>query len=79
MPGLDGFGAIEPYIKRSTLDAIAPYRGYAPALLFLLVFQSASFNRQIFGRAFRVAETLGVDLYLAQLGSVLFKFWQRNA
>ena len=76
VPGLDGFGVIEPYIPRTTLDAIAPYRGYAPVVLFFLIFQSPAFNNQVFGRAYRFASFFGVERDFASAGFFLFQFWR---
>ncbi len=76
VPGLDGFGVIEPYVPRTTLEAIAPYRGYAPVVLFFLIFQSPAFNNQVFGRAYRFASFFGVDRLYASFGFSLFQFWR---
>ena len=77
VPGLDGFGVLEPYIPSTTLEAIAPYRGYAPVVLFFLVFQSRAFNDQVFGRAYRIAAFFGVERDYASYGFFLFRFWKR--
>jgi Zn-dependent protease len=75
IPGLDGFGAIEPFLSRSTLASIAPYRGYAPILLFVLIIQSRTMNNLIFGTADDMASFLDVPNRLADFGGALFKFW----
>lgn len=77
VPGLDGFGVLEPYIPATTLETIAPYRAYGTVMLFFLVFQSPAFNRQVFGRAFRIASSLHVDPAFAYAGSELFRFWKK--
>jgi Zn-dependent protease len=51
IPGLDGFGAIEPHLPQGTLAAIAPYRGYSMIILFLLVTRSRGFSNLVFGNA----------------------------
>ncbi len=38
VPGLDGFGAIEPFLPRSVLTAIAPLRSFAIVGLILVLF-----------------------------------------
>ena len=38
IPGLDGFGAIEPYLPRSVLIALAPVRRWG-LLVLILVFK----------------------------------------
>jgi Zn-dependent protease len=75
IPGLDGFGALEPFIPRSTLASIAPYRGYAPIVLFLLISRSLTMNKLVFGTADNLATFLNVPTLLADAGRYLFKFW----
>jgi Zn-dependent protease len=75
IPGLDGFGALEPFIPRSTLASIAPYRGYAPIVLFLLISRSLTMNKLVFGTADNMANFLNVPNLLADVGRYLFKFW----
>ena len=76
IPGLDGFGAIEPFLPRSTLASIAPYRGYAPILLFVLISRSRGMNNLVFGTADDMASFLNVPTFLADIGGYLFKFWK---
>ena len=79
IPGLDGFGATEPFLPRSTLAAIAPYRGYAPILLFVLISRSLTVNKLVFGTADDMAAFLNVPNQLADIGHYLFKFWSNSA
>lgn len=78
IPGLDGFGALEPFLPRSTLTAIAPYRGYAPIVLFLLISRSLTMNKLVFGTADDMASFLNVPNLLADVGRYLFKFWKSD-
>lgn len=82
LPGLDGFGALEPFLPRSFLERIAPFRGFSTFALFLLAFQSDFFQDLVFGNARRAAEAFGVPrvqnlegflFSLADFGQVLFR------
>ena len=76
LPGLDGFGIIEPHLSRNTLAAIAPYRGYTFILLFILVSQSQAASDLIFGNASKITEAFGASNNLIYDGRVLFQFWR---
>ena len=76
LPGLDGFGIIEPHLSRRALEAIAPYRGYTFILLFILVSQSRSVSNLIFGNASKITEAFGASDTLIYTGRVLFQFWR---
>ena len=78
IPGLDGFGALEPFLPRSTLAAIDPFRGYAPIVLFLLISRSAAMNDLVFGTADRLSTGLNIPGILIDGGRALFRFWNTN-
>jgi Zn-dependent protease len=75
IPGLDGFGAIEPFLSQRALSTIEPYRGYAPFLLFMLLLYSPFFNDLVFGSAERIGEGLRVPRLAVEIGRALFRFW----
>lgn len=77
LPGLDGFGIIEPHLGRKTLDAIAPYRGYTFILLFIVISQSQAASDLIFGNASKITEAFGASDRLIYDGRVLFQFWRQ--
>jgi Zn-dependent protease len=78
IPGLDGFGAIEPFLGRGILDTIAPYRGYAPFILFFLVSRSRGVNHFVFGNADHLVSLFNIKEHLADQGRAFFQFWSRN-
>jgi Zn-dependent protease len=81
LPGLDGFGVIEPFLPQSLLERIAPFRGISTILLFVLAFQSRTFQNLIFGNARHAAEAFGVPIIsdgsfsasLADFGRAFFR------
>ena len=80
LPGLDGFGVLEPYLPRSLLQAIAPYRQYSIVVLFILAWRTAWFSDLVFGNSRALLEAIGGDSVLSgvsQVGSLLFRFWER--
>ena len=76
LPGLDGFGIIEPHLSPSLLAKIEPYRGYTFILLFVLVSQSQVASDLIFGNASKITEAFGAPEGLIGLGRGLFQFWR---
>ncbi len=79
LPGLDGFGAIEPFLSRGFLQTIAPYRGYTTLLLFFGIFRIRAFSDLVFGNAYRVASALRIPEVFALAGRELFRFWRQRS
>lgn len=80
LPGLDGFGVLEPYLPRSFLETIAPYRQYSIVLLFVLAWRTPWFGNFLFGNSRHLLEFIGgnSDLTIvSRIGSALFRFWER--
>ena len=80
LPGLDGFGVLEPYLPRSFLEALAPYRQYSIVVLFILAWQAPWFADLVFGNARSLLEFVGNDAGLSSIsrfGAELFRFWER--
>ena len=82
IPGLDGFGALEPHLPQGFLASIAPYRGYSMIILFLLATRSNTFGDLVFGNARRAVEALGIPQFdldggstanLADVGRAVFQ------
>ena len=78
VPGFDGFGVISPYLSPATQRAIAPIRGWAPLLVFVLLFSFPSVSSHLFDPAFDLLRSFGGDYtyYAAALGQHTFRFWQ---
>ncbi len=80
LPGLDGFGVLEPYLPRRFLEALAPYRQYSIVVLFMLAWQAPWFGHLVFGNARTLVELVGNDSALSSIsrfGAELFRFWER--
>ena len=78
VPGFDGYGVIAPYLSPQTQRAIAPTRGWAPLVVFVLLFSAPQATRYLFDPAFRLMDLLGNDFisYAAAAGQRSFRFWQ---
>jgi Zn-dependent protease len=74
MPGLDGFGIIEPWLPRSVVAAVA---GIGPfgflALVALLWIPQV--NAAFFGAIYNLIQAAGVEPLFVQLGDTLYRFW----
>jgi Zn-dependent protease len=74
IPGLDGYGALEPHLSPETQRAVAPAKQFG--FLFLLVLLLApALNQLFFGVVFWFFDLSGVPGGLASIGSQLTRFW----
>jgi Zn-dependent protease len=76
IPGLDGFGAIEPWLSGPTMEKLAPVGQYGFFVVFALFWYVPAFNEAFFDAAFGLFETVGGERTLAIVGDVLFRFWK---
>ncbi|MDL4814379.1 site-2 protease family protein [Actinomadura opuntiae] len=75
IPGLDGFGIVEPYLPRRFVDQVSGYGGYAfLALIALLWIEPV--NRAFFRLIYHITDALGINAYNIELGHAGFMFWQ---
>jgi Zn-dependent protease len=74
IPGLDGFGIIEPYLSRSWVWQANKIGGYAFFGLVLLLW-IPPINSAFFSGVFHVTDLLRVDQILIVRGDYLFRFW----
>jgi Zn-dependent protease len=77
IPGLDGFGAIRPFLPLSWTGGLRKFEGLATVGLFLLIFLVPGFSGQLFAAAAELSVRLGIDLGALQGGWRAFHFWQR--
>lgn len=75
VPGLDGFGALEPHLPRSILVALAPVRRWGMLILIGVLFYVDPVRDAFWGSIEVVMDTFGVDRSLAASGWHLFRFW----
>jgi Zn-dependent protease len=76
IPGLDGYGAIEPYLSYQTRQAVDMVRPYAFMLVFL-AFLIPGFSNFFFSAVSVVLGLVGIDPFAAGIGYQLFHFWQQ--
>lgn len=76
VPGLDGFGAIEPYLSPDTRDFAAKVRPWAPLALFALLFAVAPIQQAFWELSSFIYRAIGGHEYLAYLGQATFMFWR---
>ncbi|MBD0670576.1 site-2 protease family protein [Streptomyces sp. CBMA156] len=75
VPGLDGYGIIEPWLSYKTRRAVEPFAPYGMLAVFVLLWQPAV-NQWFFEAVYGAMELLGVDRGYAQIGRQLFSFWR---
>ncbi|MFJ5232323.1 site-2 protease family protein [Kitasatospora sp. NPDC088391] len=74
VPGLDGYGIVEPWLSYKTRRAIAPFAPYGMLLLFALVWQS-QVGQLLFDLTMRIFDLFGVDGRYMGIGYEMFRFW----
>lgn len=74
IPGLDGYGALEPHLSPETRRALAPARQWGFVILLILLI-APPLNQWFFGAVYWLFELSGVDVYLSQVGGGLTRFW----
>lgn len=76
VPGLDGFGAIEPYLSYDIRRVANTIRPWAPLALFALLISIPSLARLFFDAAYSVFEAVGGNADAALTGADVFEFWR---
>ncbi|WP_026313351.1 site-2 protease family protein [Actinomadura flavalba] len=76
IPGLDGFGIIEPYLPRRFVQAVGDYGGYAFFALIVALWLIPPLNEAFFGLTYGVANALGLSELSVRVGHALFRFWE---
>jgi Zn-dependent protease len=78
IPGFDGFGIIAPYLSAATQRSIAPIRGWAPLVLFVILFSIPGASTYLFRPAYDLMDSLGgaTTSYAAGIGAGHFQFWR---
>lgn len=73
VPGLDGYGAIEPYLSGPARRFGEKARPWAPLVLFLLLLGVPVVGRLFFELAYFVFDLVGGDTNLTALGQAVFR------
>ncbi|HEU0088826.1 MAG TPA: site-2 protease family protein [Pseudonocardiaceae bacterium] len=76
VPGLDGFGVLEPYLPARARQIGATVRPYAPLLLFVLIIGIPGLAAALFDPAFTLFDALGGNARAAAAGLREFLFWR---
>lgn len=76
IPGLDGFGVIEPFLPPAVQRAIAPVRNYAFMILFAILILVPGASTPLFVGSFGLLNALGVPAEWVFEGLQAFKFWE---
>jgi Zn-dependent protease len=74
IPGLDGYGALEPHLSPQTQRALRPAKQWGFFILLLLLIAPA-LNQWFFSVVFWIFDFSGVPSGLAAIGSQLTRFW----
>jgi Zn-dependent protease len=78
IPGLDGFGAIRPFLPASLTPHIRKAEGLVMVGLLLVIFWVPGASAALFRAAAALSAVLGLDLEALQAGWAAFHFWQRG-
>ncbi|WP_086660855.1 site-2 protease family protein [Lentzea kentuckyensis] len=76
IPGLDGWGVLEPFMSPQAQQFGAKARPWAPLILFAVLIGFAEVNRLFFQAAATVFEAVGGDTSAAGSGVAAFMFWR---
>ncbi|MEV4555781.1 site-2 protease family protein [Kitasatospora sp. NPDC049285] len=74
VPGLDGYGIVEPWLSYNVRRAIEPYAPYGMLVLFVLIWQTGV-GRWLADLTYRIFDLFGANPDLAYAGRALFSFW----
>ncbi|MFE7271703.1 site-2 protease family protein [Streptomyces sp. NPDC057623] len=75
VPGLDGYGVIEPWLSQSVKRQVEPFAPFGLLLVFALLMLPAV-NREFFQLIYTVLDNLGVHGLDRYCGESLYRFWQ---
>ena len=76
VPGLDGFGALEPYLSHDVRRVANMVRPWAPLALFALLISVPMLARLFFDASYEVFTVIGGDPRAAAVGAREFMFWR---
>lgn len=75
IPGLDGYGVIEPYLPTEIRAKVAPFAGWSILVVFLVLWRVEAANEFFWERVFGLADLFGVEAIFAVCGQFTFEFW----
>ncbi|MGA5461943.1 site-2 protease family protein [Mycobacterium sp. NPDC050041] len=74
VPGLDGYGALEPHLSPDTQRSLEPVKGWG-FLILLVLLLVPELNQWFFGGVYWLFELSGVPSGLSAVGNQLTRFW----
>jgi Zn-dependent protease len=74
IPGLDGYGALEPHLSPETQRALDPFKQWGFFILLILLIAPA-LNHRFFSVVYWFFDVSGVPSALASAGGQLTRFW----
>jgi Zn-dependent protease len=74
VPGLDGYGILEPSLSYQTRRALDQFKPFGMLILFALLF-TPSINKVFFDAVYSLYELSGVPSDWSRYGSYLTRFW----
>jgi len=77
IPGLDGFGVLEPYLSQETRELADKVRPWAPLVFFVLLIGVPQVSSALFGVGSVLFGWVGGSTQAASLGYSQFLFWRR--
>lgn len=75
LPGLDGYGALEPHLSPQTRRALEPFHQWGLMVLLVLLIASPALNQKFFSVVLSVFDLFGVARMLVSWGMSLTQFW----
>lgn len=75
VPGLDGFGAIAPFLPEGVLQGVRRFGGLTFLVLFLLFFNDTPVSRGFWRGIALIGSLVNLDFGLVYTGLDLFQFW----
>ncbi len=75
IPGLDGFGIIEPFLSAHFINRVRNVAGLVVLILFALLFSDTFVSRGFWSAILYVSDFLGINLDLIRSGLGLIQFW----
>jgi Zn-dependent protease len=76
VPGLDGFGVLEPYLSYDMRRIASRVRPWAPLALFAVLIAVPAISRPFFDLGRELFELIGGDTYAAAEGFAAFPTWR---
>ncbi|TXI56630.1 MAG: hypothetical protein E6Q54_10050, partial [Mycolicibacter arupensis] len=75
VPGLDGYGALEPHLSPATRRAVAPFQQWGLLVLMMLLLASPAVNHTFFSLVLWFFDLFDVPRALVSWGLSLTQFW----